>query len=282
MTDRVTGRVTDRVQHALHRWRASDAVLFNALFAVASSILILFVIIPLGSILLGAPPALLWRTLTDRAVQSSLALTVYAGILATLCATISGIPLAYLLARRSFHGKQLVEAIVDVPLIIPHTAAGVALLTVFGSRGIIGQPLTSLNVRFTDSLPGIVVGMLFVGMPFLVNTARTAFTLIDADLETVAWSEGASAWQAFTLITLPLAWRGIIAGALLMWARGVSEFGAVVILAYHPQIVPVLVYERFQGFGLSAAQAISAILIVVALLVFSALRHLLESQQRKM
>jgi molybdate/tungstate transport system permease protein len=114
-----------------------------------------------------------------------------------------------------------------------------------------------------------------VSLPYLVNGSRAAFALIDPELELTALVEGASEWQAFRLVTLPLAWRGIVGGALLMWARGISEFGAVVIMAYHPKIMPVLVYERFEGFGLAAALPPAALLIGVTLLVFLALRLLL-------
>jgi molybdate/tungstate transport system permease protein len=110
--------------------------------------------------------------------------------------------------------------------------------------------------------------MAFVGLPFLVNAARDAFAQLEPEYEQAALADGASHWQAFLWISLPLAWRGVLTGALMMWARGVSEFGAVVILAYHPKVVPVLVYERFEGFGLAAAQPVAVLLIVSALLVF--------------
>ena len=114
--------------------------------------------------------------------------------------------------------------------------------------------------------------MLFVSLPFLVNMSRDAFSMVDEELERVASTDGASQWQAFWHITLPLAWRGVLGGAVMMWARGISEFGAVVILAYHPKITPVLVYERFEGFGLDAAQPVALLLIIVALVVFILLR----------
>ncbi|NTV37835.1 MAG: ABC transporter permease subunit, partial [Anaerolineales bacterium] len=168
------------------------------------------------------------------------------------------------------HGEyeRLVEALINLPVIIPHTAAGIALLLVFGRQGVLGQWLTPLGLTFTDNLGGIVVGMLFVSLPYLVNMNREAFALVDEELERVALIDGASAWQAFRHVSLPLAWRGVLAGAVMMWARGISEFGAIVILAYNPKIVPVLVYERFNGFGLGAAQPVAALLIVVAIIVF--------------
>ncbi|NLF03396.1 MAG: ABC transporter permease, partial [Anaerolineales bacterium] len=179
---------------------------------------------------------------------------------------------AYLLARREFRGKRLVEGLIDLPLVIPHTAAGVALLMAFGRRAPLGRLGAAVGLSFTDSLAGTVAAMLFVSLPLLVNGAREGFRAVDPELERVALTLGADPWQAFALVTLPLAWRGILSGALMMWARGLSEFGAVAILSYHPKIIPVLVYERFAGFGLAAARPVAVILLIAAMFVFVLLR----------
>ena len=249
------------------------------LFSLFGGLLVLFVILPLAATLLSTSPRMLGETLLDREVLRSLTLTFLAAALATVLALFSGVPLAYLLARRQFWGKQLVEGIIDLPIVIPHTAAGVALLLVFGSRGVLGQPLTSLGIYFVDRLAGIVVAMLFVSLPYLVDMSRAAFSAVDPEIESVALVDGASGWQVFWHVTLPQSWRGILSGAMMMWSRGISEFGAVVILAYHPKIVPVLIYERFEGFGLSAAQPVAVILIVTVLVVFSILRWLLHPKR---
>jgi molybdate/tungstate transport system permease protein len=212
------------------------------------------------------------QALTDPEVLRSVILTFSAAGIATVLALLGGVPLAYLLARRGFRGKRLIEAVVNLPVVIPHTAAGIALLMVFGRMGVIGRWLAPLGVVFTDSLGGIVVAMMFVSLPYLVNMSREAFALVDEELERVAKTDGAGPWQAFWYVTLPLAWRGVLSGAVMMWARGVSEFGAVVILAYHPKIVPVLVYELFAGFGLAAARPVALLLILVALVVFGLMR----------
>jgi len=245
---------------------------FNIVFSLLGGLLLLFIILPLISILLGATPQTLWLALVDTEVLRSIGLTFGAAAVATLLAVITGVPLAFLLARRKFRGKRLVEALVNLPIVIPHTAAGVALLLVFGRRGLLGQWLTPLGVTFTDNFAGIVVAMLFVSLPFLVNLSRESFALVDEELELVALIDGATPWQAFWYVSLPQAWRGVLAGALMMWARGISEFGAVVILAYHPKIVPVLVFERFEGFGLAAAQPVAALLVLVSLATFIFLR----------
>lgn len=247
-------------------------------FSLLGGLLVLFVILPLAATVLSTSPQALGETLVDGQVLRSLGLTFLAAALATVLALFTGVPLAYLLARRRFRGKGLVEGIIDLPIVIPHTAAGVALLLVFGSRGVLGKPLASLGILFVDRLGGIVVAMLFVSLPYLVNMSRTAFSGVDSEIESVALVDGASPWLVFWHITLPQSWRGILSGALMMWSRGISEFGAVVILAYHPKIVPVLIYERFEGFGLRAAQPVAVLLILTALVVFSLLRWLVKPQ----
>jgi molybdate/tungstate transport system permease protein len=253
---------------------------FDLVFILLGGLLVLFVILPLVSTLLAITPRSFWQALTDPEVYRSISLTFGAAVFATGLGLVTGVPLAYLLARRRFRGKRLVEAIVNLPVVIPHTAAGVALLMVFGRRGLLGQWLTPLGLTFTDKPAGVVVAMLFVSLPFLVNMSKEAFALVDEELERVALTDGATRWQAFRHVTLPLAWRGVLGGAMMMWARGISEFGAVVILAYHPKIVPVLVYERFEGFGLSAALPVAVLLILTVLVVFGLLRLVLLPENK--
>lgn len=252
---------------------------FNLIFSIAGGLLVLFVVLPLVSTLLSTTPAAFIASFGDPQVLSSIELTFGSAAIATAIALTTGVPLAYLLARRRFQGKRLLEAIINLPVVIPHTAAGIALLLVFGRQGLLGQWLSPLGITFTDNIAGIVVAMLFVSLPFLVNLSREAFAMVDEELERVAMTDGASPWQAFWHITLPLAWRGVLGGAVMMWARGISEFGAVVILAYNPKIMPVLIYERFEGYGLSAAQPLTLMLILVALVVFILLRLALLPNQ---
>lgn len=252
---------------------------FDLVFSLLGGLLVLFVVLPLVSTILSTTPGAFLKSFTDPEVMKSIILTFGAAAICTVLAMITGIPLAYLLARRMFHGKHLLEAIINLPVVIPHTAAGIALLLVFGRQGMLGQWLSPLGITFTDNLAGIVVAMLFVSLPFLVNLSRESFALVDEEFEKVALTDGASQWQAFLNVTLPLAWRGVLGGAVMMWARGISEFGAVVILAYHPKVATVLVYERFAGYGLDAAQPIALILILIALVVFISLRLVLLPKQ---
>jgi len=255
--------------------------LFTLLFALAGGALLIFIIMPILSTLLSVDVQSLWQTLLDRETQDSLWLTFYSAAWATLLAVVTGVPLAYLLARFPFKGKQWVQGLINLPIVIQHTAAGIALLMVFGRQTFVGSLLGKVGISFVDRVPGIVVGMLFVSLPYLVNGSREAFELIDPDLERVAETEGATRWQAFFYITLPLAWRGIAASALMMWGRGISEFGAIIILAYHPKIIPVLVYERFNGFGLEAAQPVAVVLILASLVVFVFVNFLVNPKKTK-
>jgi len=131
-------------------------------------------------------------------------------------------------------------------VVIPHTAAGIALLLVWGRHSLLTRA-TGLTVVGTEV--GITLAMLFVSLPFLVNGAKEGFRLVDVRLENTARTLGASPFQAFWTVALPLAKKSILSGSIMMWARGISEFGAVVILAYHPMTAPVLIFERFQNFG---------------------------------
>jgi len=211
------------------------------------------------------------KTTRDPSVWDAIFLSAYTAFLATAIAFLSGVPLAYVLARGNFIGKGLIEGVIDLPIVIPHTVAGIALLTVFGRHGLIGQ--FSL-LRFVDAVPGIVVAMLFVSAPFLINSAREGFESVDPRLENVARSLGASGWRTFCRITFPLASRHLLTGAIMCWARAVSEFGAVVVIAYHPMIAPTLIYERYISAGLSASRPVSVLLIIFCLVIFVILRIL--------
>jgi molybdate/tungstate transport system permease protein len=263
--------MTERLQYPLKK---GDG--FVWIFAILGALLLIFVLFPILKTFLGTDFATLIDTLRDPEALSALALTFYAALLATVLAFISGVPLAYLLARYDFRGKSWVQGLVNLPIVIPHTAAGIALLMVFGRQSWMGKAFAQFGITFVDQLAGIVVGMLFVSLPFLVNAAREAFALVDPELERVALSDGATRWQAFFRVTLPLAWRGVMAGVLMMWGRGISEFGAIVILAYYPKTISVLMYERFSGYGLDAAVPLAVLIILASLVVFLLVNFLLK------
>jgi len=242
---------------------------FKIIFSFLGLLLVLFIGVPILRMLVSADPGTLAGTAGDAEVYSSIFLTLRASLWSTIAALISGVPLAYLLARKRFRGKKLVEGIVDLPVIIPHTAAGIALLTVWGRHSLLSKA-TGLNVIGTEI--AISMGMFFVSVPFLVNAVKEGFKLIDERYEKTAVTLGATPWKAFLTVSLPMVKKSIVSGSLMMWGRGISEFGAVVILAYHPMVAPVLIFERFQNFGLKYAVPVTALLIVISLVIFIVVR----------
>lgn len=236
-----------------------------------------FILIPLANLILSSllNPEILIENLTDKDVLNSILLSFFCGFLATLLAFVFGVPLAYILARKNFHGKNIVEGIIDVPVVVPHTVAGIALLTVFGTHGLIGQ---FSFMRFVDALPGIVIAMLFVSVPFMVNYSRDGFESIDVKLENAARILGASPFYVFLKISFPLAFRNIFVGAVMTWGRAVSEFGAIVIIAYYPMIATTEIYNKFLTDGLPASQAVAAIFLVSCLIIFIMMRMLIKKK----
>lgn len=244
---------------------------FKTVFSFLALLLVLFVALPIVRMLVAGDPGTLIETAREAEVSASIFLTLRASLWATAAALIFGIPLAYILARKHFPGKKIVEGIVDLPVIIPHTAAGIALLSVWGRRSIFSR-LTGLQLLGTEA--AIAMAMFFVSVPFLVNAVKEGFKLIDERYEKTALTLGATPWQSFLTVTLPLVKKSIFSGSIMMWGRGISEFGAVVILAYHPMTAPVLIFERFQNFGLKYALPVTVLLVLISLAIFIVLRIL--------
>ncbi len=244
---------------------------FSLIFTVLGSCVILFVIAPLINIILATSLTELTEAAIDRQVVESIKLTLMAAFFATIVSAVGGIPLAYLLARKKFPGRSILLAVIDIPIIIPHSVAGLALLTVIGRRSLVGRVLGN---GLTGTAVGISIAMAFVSLPFLINSARQAFAAVPEKLEKAARTLGAGPWRVFFTISLPLAWRGVVSGMSLMWARGISEFGAVVIIAYHPMTTPVMVFQRFNDYGLGNARSVAVLLILICVSLFVALRLL--------
>ncbi len=244
------------------------------LAALASSLLLLFLAVPIGQ-LIGAGGADGVRQLaSDAELRSALSLTAITATAATLLGVLGGTPVAYLLARRAFRGRAVLSAVLDLPLLIPHPVAGIALLLLLGRESALGGTLLAAGLRVVGTPLGIVAAMLFVAAPLFISGAREAFARVDPRFEAVARTLGDPPLRAFLRITLPLSRRGLIASAVVMWARAVSEFGAIVVLTYNPKVASVLSYDRFTSFGLREALPVAAVLAVLALIPLTALRTL--------
>ncbi len=243
------------------------------LLAVSCSLLVLtFILLPLAEMVLQPSIQGLRETITDTDVLHAIWLSVYASACASLISLLVGTPFAFLLARKEFSGKRFIESMVDLPIMIPHPIVGIALLSLAGKGHWLGDILQSLGVRIMGSVTGIITVLTFVGLPFYINTAKAGFESIPVRLENVSRSLGASMTSTFLRVTFPLAWRSMLAGMIMCTARAISEFGAIVVVAYHPMIAPVLIYERFTAYGLKYSQPVAVWLIVVCLVLFLLLR----------
>jgi molybdate/tungstate transport system permease protein len=214
-------------------------------------------------------------------VIGSILLTIAAGIAAVLVLVLLGTPLAYVLARDNSPIAGAVATVTDIPLILPHTVAGIMVYLLFSTRGVIGGPLASAGIFFEDAFPGIVAAMVFVSVPYYVRAVREGFAKVPVRLENVARSLGASRFQAFARVTLPLSYRHICSGALLAWGRAVGEFAAVVIIAYFPMVVSTLIYERFTTAGLAESRSIAFLMILIFTAVFAVFAFLTRGTRRE-
>ena len=210
------------------------------------------------------------------AVLAALGLSL-ATTAASLVLTVGiGLPLAIVLARRTFRGKWLVEAIVDLPIVLPPSVAGLALLLLLGRRGPLGGPLDAAGLEVAFTTVAVVLAQTFVSAPFFVRSARAGITTVSRDLEDAARVDGATEAQLFRLITVPLAGAALAAGLVMTWARALGEFGATIMFAGNfegrTQTLPLVVYSEFQAGHLDGSIAAAAILVLAALGVLVAVR----------
>ncbi len=240
------------------------------------SVLLAFLVIPLIALALTQTGASLADVAHMADVREAIALSLEGAFLSAALAALAGVPLAYGLARTAFPGKGVIAALIDLPLAVPHTVAGIALLMVFGRHGVLGEPLQAFGLKFWGAVAGVVVAMLFVSAPYTVNAARIGFEAVDPRLEKIARTLGLGPWRTFLRITLPLARRSIMTGVTLTYARSISEFGAVIILVYYPMTAPVKIYELFLRFGLDQAAGAAVLLLIVSLALFVLLRTLAQ------
>jgi molybdate/tungstate transport system permease protein len=228
-----------------------------------------------------AQPSLksLGEAAADKDVRAAIWLSLSTSVTAAVISLVFGTPFAYLLARRSFFGKKFLESVIDLPIMIPHPVVGIAILSIAGRNHWLGSAMQQIGIKIMGTVTGLVAVLTFVGLPFYVNAAKSGFRAIPERLEKVSRSLGATAAGTFFRITLPLGWRSMVAGMIMCTARAVSEFGAVVIVAYHPMVAPVMIYERFTAYGLKYSQPVAVWLILVCLLLFLLLRFFSTPQK---
>ncbi|MFI6786914.1 ABC transporter permease [Nonomuraea sp. NPDC050383] len=235
-----------------------------------------FLVLPLAGLLIRAPWSTLLRRLAEPYVLEALRLSLVCATTATAVCLLLGVPLAWLLARVSFPGRRLVRALVTVPLVLPPVVGGVALLLVLGRRGLVGQWLdATFGITLPFTTAGVIVAEAFVAMPFLVISVEGALRGADQRFEEAAATLGASRWTVFRRVTLPMVMPGVVAGAVLCWARALGEFGATITFAGNfpgtTRTMPLAVYLALETEP-EAAIVLSLVLLTVSVIILAGLR----------
>jgi len=247
----------------------------TVVFLGAGVSLILFVLFPVILILTGENTYSIELILRDARFLAALKLTLLTASLSTVILFLICVPAAYATARLRFPGRSLLLSLADLPIIIPQSAAGIALLHVFGRKQVIGGFIAdTLGIPVDGTMAGIIVAQIFVSMPFLFRSAVVAFESVDEELELTGRSLGASSVRVFRKISIPLAVRGISLGSILAWARAAGEFGAVIFVAPTPETAPVLAYNSFNIAGMVETRPMVALLLMFSLVMFFLLQWL--------
>lgn len=266
--------------------RRSAGLPITAVFAPAALIFVAFVGVPLGAMAYrAAGDGQLWNDLTSPVVLKAMRLSAITSTITLLLAIAFGTPLAYLLARRNFPGKFIVDILVDLPIVLPPTVAGVALLVAFGRRGEIGQYFDDVGINLAFTTTAVVIAELFVSAPYYIRSVKAGFESIDPQYERVAATLGASPLRIFWRIILPLCWPSVVAGAVLCWARALSELGATLIFAGNfpgrTQTMPLAIINAFEaGRPIEVSLALALILVVTAGILLGLLRWVSSSGLR--
>lgn len=263
----------------------------RALAGLLSASLVALFLLPLLALVYYAGWSGISFALGNGGFRASVEFTLLASGLAVGIGLATGIPLGYVLARYRFPGRGVIESIVTIPVVVPHLIVGIGLLLLFAPASPVGAFVAGLGIPVFDAIWGVVLVMVYVGASYVVLTSELAFRGVDEEVLEAARSLGAGPGEAFATITLPSAARGILTGALLMWARGVSEVGGFLILAF--TVVPsppwngpvtqpasLWIYNYWNGIDRAGALGGSVVLVLIALAIFLAVRFLDRSALR--
>ena len=251
--------------------------LASGLAIAALALLVGFVSLPLLSLVVWTVDKGAWRAMTSPVAVDALLLSVRTtGITLTILLLV-GTPAAYVLARADFRGSRVINTLIDIPVVLPPSAAGIALLLAFGRLGLVGQYLDVLGITLSFTTAAVVMAEVFVAAPFYIRQAATGFSAVDRTVEEAAMVDGAGRWRRFFGVTVPLAFPALVAGALTAWARALGEFGATIIFAGSfrgvTQTIPLAIFAEFHT-DLDAAVALSVLVLGFAFAVILAVRYL--------
>lgn len=252
------------------------------IFLLPSLLLFAFFALPLISLLYRSIAPDLFRHAFSKQAYLALQLSLITSSITTLLTVLLGTPLAYLLAHWKFKLKSWMELLLDLPIVLPPSVAGLALLTAFGRRGLLGSSLNQLGLSIPFTTTAVIVAQMFIAAPLFLRSARIGFSQVDKQLEESAYVEGANHWQIFTAVMVPLSTRALISGAILTWTRALGEFGATILFAGNlegvTQTMPMAIYLGFER-DIAAALALSVVLILVSLLLLLLIKKLEKEEE---
>lgn len=248
----------------------------------------LIVLIPLAALALKTATLTwdsFWATVTDPRVVASYRLSFGASLLAALVNLVAGVSVAWVLVRYDFPGKRLVDAFVDLPFALPTAVAGIALTALYAPNGWLGEPLAALGIKVAFTPLGVLIALIFIGLPFVVRTVQPVLEDLDKELEEAAASLGASRWQAFTKVLLPLLLPAILTGFVLALSRAIGEFGSVIFIAgnmpFVSEIAPLLIITKLEQYDYAGATAIATLMLVISFALILVVNLLQKWQQRR-
>jgi len=242
---------------------------------VVGFLLLFSIVFPLLYLMLQSQPQTLLVRLKESPFLEALLNSFGTATATTLIVLLFGVPLAYAMVRLEFRGKEVIDSLIDLPILIPQSVAGIALLVLLGPKTPVGEFLEErFGISIAGSHLGIIACQLFVSSPFLVRSAMNGFERVSVQIENVSRTLGASPLSTFFRVSLPLASRAIFYGAILTWARAISEAGSLMVLAYHPFTISIYTFDVFVQYGLQEAQPIAVLLVIICLWSFIVLRWL--------
>ncbi len=241
--------------------------------------LLLFIALPLLALFLRTSPDRFFAELNQPQVIQAIKLSLFTSAVTTALTLAFGTPVAYLLAQRRFRFYRVVDTLVDLPTVLPPSVAGVALLMAFGRKGLFGPFLDSMGINIPFTLVAVILAQTFIASPFYVKAAAIGFAAIDPELKQAAALDGASRWQTFRYVVLPLSWMSLLSGSVMTWTRALGEFGATIIFAGNfpgrTQTMPLAIYIGFE-IDLNVALTLAVILVCFSFLTLILVKGILH------
>jgi len=248
---------------------------------IGSIPIILFLILPSLALILRIHPSEFFPTLADPQAYEAIKLSIVTTFVTIIITVIAGTPAAYMLSRKRIPGRVIIDTFLDLPIVLPPSVAGVALLVTFGRRGLLSPLLEQLHLDIAFTQVAVILAQLFVASPFYIKSAAAGFSAVDRDLEQAAAIDGASPFKVFRTVTLPLAFPAVAGGAVMTWARALGEFGATIIFAGNfpgrTQTMPLAIYMGFEV-DIKIALTLAFILLAVSFFILLVVKGLLHNK----